>query len=120
MCNVSNNVDGLSIVGCQSEAQSETLRITVTVENDGDQDANLFSYRLQSRAYSSSETSTENNVTGSVTVTYQGTPEVPAGETAEVAFEITPESGVSVEDIQQYRIELDCGVGADGVYCEES
>lgn len=118
MCNVSDEVDGLSVIGCQSETTSEALVVTVTLENDGDQQANLFDYQLQSRIYDSETIAVENLITPSVTQTYSGT-QLQPGDTTTVTFEISPQGDATVEDIVQYQIELGCGSGG-GAYCEGS
>lgn len=116
MCEVTDDVEGLSVVGCQSEIKSEDLLITVTVRNDGDQVADLYDHHLSATVHKSTET-TGLGVTGSVVVSYPGDSEVPPGETGQATIRAAPNPDISVEDIQRYVVELSCGFGADGVYC---
>lgn len=106
-------VDGLSVADWSAEPSDDELRVTVTVENVGDQTTDAFSYNYELALYDSSETDITGDpgATGSMSDT-----EVSPGEqtTINVYYGVdgTP------EDVASYEISLNCdGPFSDGSYC---
>lgn len=113
-----DSVEGLAVVGCGSAVEDDLFVVTVTVHNEGGQDADLFEYDLRAKFYDSTDTSFTNEIeAGTWKTQYPEGSELPSGERMRARVEFEP-GGVSAEAIEAYVVTLECGGFGDGVYCE--
>jgi len=117
ICEIQNNLSGFSVVGCQSEIADDELIVTVTIRNDGEQEAELPAHSVEGTPYTSAETADSPDFSYSANANYRDVRVAP-GETGVVSIRNRFGSRVSPADIQHYVVTLSCGMGDDGIYCE--
>jgi hypothetical protein len=117
MCEIQNNLSGFSVAGCQSEIADDEPVMTVTIRNDGKQEADLPAHDVGGTPYTSADTSGSPDFSYSVTANYRDASLGP-GETEVVRIRNRFGPGASPTDIQHYVVTLSCGMGDDGICCK--
>jgi halocyanin-like protein len=120
MCQVAeNSVDGLSVVGCQSEERDGNLVVNMRVRNDGQQETDLFNYDYPVTLYDGTDPSSANNIgSAGQSTLFPGSSVVQPGETARIRVTVGIRDSASLSDLQLYTITVECGNSDDGSYCE--
>jgi len=110
---VGDGVDGLEVVGWESEPTEEGLELTITVRNVGDQTTDIKDYSYDVTVYDGEDT----DITGSDTGTSSVDTEIDPGSVASIT--VTQGVDGNAANVARYEIDLNCdGAFTDGVYCQ--
>lgn len=116
MCEIDNEIDELTVVGCESHTEGTQYVVSATIRNDGTRETSLYDYEKKAWIYESEETAGR-GIDTSQSFDISGFDMAPGDTgTITITLVIGPED-VTTDDIQRYVFELDCWSATEAVYC---